>query len=59
MVSGGKPLWIVELFTTFCTFFFAIFFLGIVSSWASGISKEVLAPYQGGDFRLVAQRKTH
>ena len=48
MVSGGKPLWIVELFTTFCTFFFAIFFLGIVSSWASGISKEVLAPYQGG-----------
>ena len=44
MVAGGKPLWYLELFTTFSTFFLTIFFLWVCLSWSAGISKIVQNP---------------
>jgi hypothetical protein len=37
MVSGGKPLWYLEMFTTFSIFVLTIFFSSTLGSWASGL----------------------
>lgn len=38
MVAGGKPLWYIQLFTTFSTLVFTIFFASVCSSWSGGLS---------------------
>ena len=44
MVAGGRPLWYLELFTTFSTLFLTLFFAGICLSWSSGLAKIVDDP---------------
>ena len=45
MVSGGKPLWYLQMGTTGATFFFTVFFMGLLVSWAKGID-SILADYE-------------
>jgi hypothetical protein len=42
MVAGGKPLWYIQIFTTFSTLVFTVFITSVCSSWASGLS-DILA----------------
>ena len=44
MVSGGKPLWYLELLTTFSIFFLTVFFAATLASWSSGISEILENP---------------
>jgi hypothetical protein len=37
MVAGGKPLWYLQIFTTFSTFIFTIFFASTCINWAGGL----------------------
>ena len=51
MAAGGKPLWYLEMFTTFSILFLTIFFVSVVSSWSSGLKKIIADPAENlGDF---------
>jgi hypothetical protein len=38
MVAGGKPLWYLQVFTTFSTLVFTIFFTSVCLSWSGGLA---------------------
>jgi hypothetical protein len=44
MVAGGKPLWYLEMLTTFSIFFLTIFFAGVLGSWSAGLTRVMDNP---------------
>lgn len=44
MVAGGKPLWYLELFTTFSIFFLTMFFAAVLASWSAGLTRVMEDP---------------
>jgi len=44
MVAGGKPLWYLEMLTTFSIFFLTVFFAGVLGSWSAGLARVIDNP---------------
>ncbi len=44
MVSGGRPLWYLQLFTTGAAFVLTIFFASVCLSWSSGLAEIAKPP---------------
>ena len=44
MVAGGKPLWYIQVFTTFSAFVLTIVFMSVSLSWSKGLRAVVADP---------------
>ena len=47
MPAGGKPLWYIQMFTTFSVLFLTFFFIGTLGSWSSKLKGIIEDPVAG------------